>query len=389
MKIHIVNTFYPPWRGGAETYTRSLAENLARLGHEVNVTAAHPPTAPGRYLYGRVTVTRLRSVGMFYGVPLTPRLIQDLVGTDADILHVNFPNPYNAAVGALASRIRGVPAVLTWHNDLPPVTRSAGLIVQVHDGLIAPLYLDWYDAIITTTNIYAKDSKILKRYRRKIHTIMNGVDCERFRPGIYTGDLRSELGLEDSKTVLFVGALTRWHRYKGLDDLLLAFRSLDRSDVRLLVVGGGELKQAYERMAQNLQIRDRVIFAGEVPDALLPKYYALSDILVLPSKDRSEGFGLTILEANASGIPAVASAVGGIPGILIDGENGVLVPPRDPEKLSEAIRRLVVDDDYRAALGRRARELALKHDWGKVASDTEKLYLEVIRRRGSVRESCR
>jgi glycosyltransferase involved in cell wall biosynthesis len=381
LKIHIVNTYYPPWRGGAETYTRSLAENLAKLGHEVNVTAAHPPTAPGRYLYGRVTVTKLRSLGMFYGVPLTPRLIQDLVSAEADILHVNFPNPYNAAIGALASKIKGVPAVLTWHNDLPPVTRSAGVIVQIHDGLIAPLYLGWYDAIITTTNIYAEDSKILKRYREKIHMIMNGVDCERFRPDVYAGDLRSELNLKDSKTVLFVGALTRWHRYKGLDDLLQAFRLLDRKDVRLLVVGGGDLKHEYEQMAQHLRIRDRVIFAGDVPDSLLPKYYAISDVLVLPSKDRSEGFGLTILEANASGIPAVASDVGGIPGILLDGENGVLVPPRDPERLAEAILRLVNNDEYRATLGRRARELALKHDWRIVASDTEKLYLEVIQSR--------
>jgi glycosyltransferase involved in cell wall biosynthesis len=381
LKIHIVNTYYPPWRGGAETYTRSLAENLAKLGHEVNVTAAHPPTAPGRYLYGRVTVTKLRSLGLFYGVPLTPRLIQDLVSAEADILHVNFPNPYNAAIGALASKIKGVPAVLTWHNDLPPVTRSAGVIVQIHDGLIAPLYLGWYDAIITTTNIYAEDSKILKRYREKIHMIMNGVDCERFRPDVYAGDLRSELNLKDSKTVLFVGALTRWHRYKGLDDLLQAFRLLDRKDVRLLVVGGGDLKHEYEQMAQHLRIRDRVIFAGDVPDSLLPKYYAISDVLVLPSKDRSEGFGLTILEANASGIPAVASDVGGIPGILLDGENGVLVPPRDPERLAEAILRLVNNDEYRATLGRRARELALKHDWRIVASDTEKLYLEVIQSR--------
>ncbi|MBS7622728.1 glycosyltransferase family 4 protein [Candidatus Bathyarchaeota archaeon] len=387
MKIHIVNTFYPPWRGGAETYTRSLAENLARLGHEVKVTAAHPPTAPGRYSYGEVTVTRLRSIGFFYGVPLTPRLIQDLIATDADILHVNFPNPYNAAVGALASRISGVPAVLTWHNDLPPVTRLAGVIAQVHDRLIAPLYLDWYDAIIATTKIYVEDSKPLKKYRKKIHTIMNGVDCERFRPDIYAGDLKNELNLKDSKTVLFVGALTRWHRYKGLDDLLLAFRSLNRPDVRLLVVGGGDLKHMYEQMAQNLRIRDRVVFTGEVPDTLLPKYYAISDVLALPSKDRSEGFGLTILEANASGIPAIASAVGGVPGILIDGENGVLVPPKDPKTLAEAIRRLVDDDDYRAALGRKARELALKHDWRIVASDTERLYLEVIRGRASVRES--
>jgi len=385
LKVHLVNTFYPPWRGGAETYTRSLAENLSRLGHEVHVTVAHPPTSPGRYTHDGLTVTRLRSIGMFYGVPVTPRLIQHLVKVDADVLHVNFPNPYNAAMGALASRIRRIPAVLTWHNDLPPVTRLAGVVVRVHDGVIAPLYLEEYDAIITTTNVYAKDSKNLKRYRWKTRTILNGVDCERFRPDIDAEDLRENLNLGDSKTVLFVGALTKWHRYKGLDNLLRAFSSLRGANVKLLVVGGGDLEPEYEAIARELEIRGRVVFVGEVPDSLLPKYYAISDMLVLPSKDRSEGFGLTILEANASGIPAIASAVGGIPGILVDGENGILVPPNDPVSLAEAIRKLADDDDYRMNMGKRSRELALEHDWRKVAGETERLYIEML---GSAGNRC-
>jgi len=381
LKIHLVNTFYPPWRGGAETYTRNLAESLSRLGHEVNITVAHPPTAPGRYTHDGLTVTRLRSIGMFYGVPLTPRLIYHLVNVDADILHVNFPNPYNAAMGALASRIIGIPAVLTWHNDLPQVTRLAGVIVRIHDELAAPIYLKGYDAIITTTNVYAKDSKILRRYREKTCTILNGVDCERFRPNIDAEDFRESLNLGGCKTVLFVGALTKWHRYKGLDNLLRAFNLLRRTDVRLLVVGAGDVKPEYETTARSLGIEDRVIFAGEVSDNLLPKYYAISDMLVLPSRDRSEGFGLTILEANASGIPAIGSAIGGIPGIIVDGENGILVSPDDPEELAEAVRRLAEDGEYRESMGMRARELALKRDWKEVAKETERLYLRVLENR--------
>jgi glycosyltransferase involved in cell wall biosynthesis len=238
--------------------------------------------------------------------------------------------------------------------------------------------LQEYDAIITTTRVYVRDSKILKRYRWKTCTILNGVDCERFRPDIHSQDLRESLNLRGWRTALFVGALTKWHRYKGLDNLLRAFSSLKKTNVKLLVVGGGDLKLEYEMIAQNLGILDRVIFVGELPDDLLPKYYAVSDILVLPSKDRSEGFGLTILEANASGKPAIASAIGGIPGILVNGENGILVPPNDPASLAEAIRKLTEDDDYRMSMGRRSRELALQHDWKKVAGETEKLYKELL-----------
>jgi glycosyltransferase involved in cell wall biosynthesis len=378
MKIHIINTFYPPWRGGAETYTKSLAENLAKLGHDVKVTVANQPLASGEYLQNGVSVTRLKSAGMFYGVPITPCMLNRLLSVEADVIHVNFPNPYNAALGALASRIKGLPAVLTWHNDLPPVTRIAGALVRIHDDLAITFYLNEYDAIVTTSNFYAEGSKILKRFKDKTRLIPNGVDCEKFNPTVPGEDLNKRLNLGCSKVALFVGALTKWHRYKGLDDLLRAFKLLNRDDFRLLVVGGGDLKPKYETLAGDLGLQGKVLFVGEVPDNLLPNYYAASDVLILPSKDRSEGFGLTILEANASGIPAIASNTGGIPGILVDGRNGMLVPPNDPLSLAEAIRMIAEDDDMLRKLGVKAREVALDHDWRKVALETEKLYSELI-----------
>jgi rhamnosyl/mannosyltransferase len=131
-------------------------------------------------------------------------------------------------------------------------------------------------------------------------------------------------------------------------------------------------------LAERSGVVDRIVFAGEVPDEILPKYYAVSDMLVLPSIDRSEGFGLTILEANASGVPAIASRVGGIPGILIDGENGILVTPNDPDSLANAIFKMTENDELRRKMGRAGRVMALDHDWKKVAAETERLYLELI-----------
>jgi glycosyltransferase involved in cell wall biosynthesis len=101
-------------------------------------------------------------------------------------------------------------------------------------------------------------------------------------------------------------------------------------------------------------------------------------MLVLPSKDRSEGFGLTILEANASGKPVIGSNIGGIPGILTDNDNGILVPPNNPILLSDAIRRLVKDDEVRLRMGKRGRQIALVHDWSRVALETEKIYFELL-----------
>lgn len=374
----MINTFYPPWRGGAETYVKNLAENLARMGHEVQVVAAHQPLSPGEYFQDGVVVKRLKSAGMFYGVPIIPELLQYLVSIDTDLIHVNFPNPFNAAIGALASIIKKIPAVLTWHNDLPSVTKLAGSIVRIHDDLAAPIYLKYYDSIITTSNIYHKKSKMLRKFQNKTKTIFNGVDCKRFNPDVYSEDIKIDLEMEDSKIILFVAALTKWHRYKGLDILIEAFRLIRDMDIKLLVVGGGGLKSEYEAYTRSVNLTDKVVFVGEVSDDLLPKYYSIADMLVLPSKDRSEGFGLTILEANASGKPVIGSNIGGIPGILTDNDNGILVPPNNPTLLADAICRLSNDDKLRERMGERGRQIAIMHDWSRVAAETEKIYFELL-----------
>lgn len=378
MRIQIINTFYPPWRGGAETYVKNLAENLVLMGHEVQVVAAHQPLSPGKYFQNGVLVKRLKSVGMFYGVPIIPELFQYLVSIDVDLIHVNFPNPFNAIMGAIASRIKKVPAVLTWHNDLPSVTKLAGSIVRIHDGLAGPIYLKYYDSIITTSNIYHKKSKTLHKFQNRTRTIFNGVDCKQFNPDVYAEDIKMDLEINDSKVVLFVAALTKWHRYKGLDILIESFRLICDMDIKLLIVGGGDLKSEYEAHAKRLNLNDKVVFVGEVSDDLLPKYYSIADMLVLPSKDRSEGFGLTILEANASGKPVIGSNIGGIPGILTDNDNGILVPPNNPTLLADAILRLVKNDELRLRMGERGREIALMHDWSRVALETEKIYFELL-----------
>src|SRR5208282_2598027 len=99
-------------------------------------------------------------------------------------------------------------------------------------------------------------------------------------------------------------------------------------------VGDGDLRQQYESLARKFGLGNIVIFAGNVSDEELAKYYAASDLVVVPSIDMSEGFGLTLLEANASGRPCVASDTGGIPEVIRDGFNGFLVPPKDPVSLA-------------------------------------------------------
>jgi len=216
--------------------------------------------------------------------------------------------------------------------------------------------------------------------------IPNGVDTTRFNPKVSGEELRQRLRLAGHRVLLFVGALTQWHRYKGLDVLLSAVSLLNRAgeDVRLLVVGDGSLAPEYRSLARSLRISEEVIFAGEVSDGDLPEYYACADILVVPSKDPSEGFGLTILEANASGKPVIGSNVGGIPSVIQDGKNGRLVPPNDLSILAESIRQLLSSHDLMVELSKAGRQIAERYDWSIVAERTERLYESVRSTQGNV-----
>jgi glycosyltransferase involved in cell wall biosynthesis len=377
MKVCLVNSFYPPYIGGAETYVSNLARSLSVMGHEVTVYCGDKPLAPGVSYDGSVRVVRMRTPLTFYGTPVS-LFPAAFAAEDYDIVHCNFPNPYFTVVSAAVSRLEKVPAVLTWHNDLPSVTSAASTLVGLND-VASVAYLAPYSKIIATTHVYARSSKILRRERRKVVVIPSGVDTKRFRPDVECEWAKEKYDLEGYKTLIFVGALTTWHTYKGLEDLLRAFGLVRKEceKLKLLIVGGGNLAGYYQRLAQKLGESDRVVFAGRVNDDALPVCYAASDFAVLPSRDSSEGFGLALLESMACGKAVIGSEVGGIPEMVEDWKNGLLVAPNDEQALANAIHALYVDDELRTRMGEVGRRFAEAHDWSIVADRVSSLYEEV------------
>jgi len=179
MKVAIVNSFYPPWRGGAETYVSSLATALRNRGHSITVICSCDPLKPGIYNDNGIDINRLRLIGRLYGTPIPVGLRGALEEIDADILHANFPSPYFAYNVSRIARLRKIPAVLTWHNDLPGVTLSAKLLIEIHDKLVLPRYIHEYRQIIATSPIYASRSRILGQFPKRVTVIPNGVGAVR------------------------------------------------------------------------------------------------------------------------------------------------------------------------------------------------------------------
>jgi glycosyltransferase involved in cell wall biosynthesis len=171
-----------------------------------------------------------------------------------------------------------------------------------------------------------------------------------------------------------LGALGRLGREKGFDVLLGAMSKLPPGEARLLLGGDGTQQEALSREIHVLGLADRVTMTGLVTD--VPAFLAQIGIFILPS--RSEGLGLVAVEAMAAGRPVIATNVGGIPEVVVDGETGVLVPPEDPAALAAAIHSLLADPVLAARMGqagrRRARELFSAE---RMAEKTAALYEEL------------
>lgn len=187
-----------------------------------------------------------------------------------------------------------------------------------------------------------------------------GVDVERFHPRRAAASVRDRHALGDGPLIL---APSRLVPRKGHDVLLKAMSSLiDATDASLLIVGQGPYEPRLRKLSSALP-PGRVAFAGAVPDALLPGYYAASDVVAIPCRSRYlglevEGFGIVYLEAAASGKPALAGRSGGTDEAVIDGVTGLLVDGSSVDDVVDAIIQLLCNPDVSAAMGRAGRRRA-------------------------------
>ncbi len=176
---------------------------------------------------------------------------------------------------------------------------------------------------------------------------------------------------EDGLRAIFLGRLSV--QVKGLDVLCEAVRLLpDELPLRLALIGPGD----HQALREELQPPPRVTLEAAVDRAEVPAVFGACDIYLHPS--RSEGLGISIIEAMAAGLPVIASRVGGIPEAVVDGETGILVPSEDPQALADAIQWMVEHPEDRAEMGRRGRERAMLFDVHTIAAQLEQIYREVL-----------
>lgn len=284
----------------------------------------------------------------------------------ADLIHANSTRA--GLIAAAAASLGGPPALVHVHDCLPH--GPAGRLTRRAIGGSAEV------VVVNSTYTAANFGQAAGRAR--VRVVHYSVDTDRFRPGrISPRHARERLELRSTGPVLgLVAQLTPW---KGQDDAIRMLAALRRRrpGARLLLLGGAKFatgftrydNQAYERRlradAARLGLGSSVHFLGHRAD--LPEILPALDLLVLPSWE--EPFGIALLEAMATGLPVVATSVGGPTDILTNGEDGFLLPPRRPELWAEEIDALLEAPDLLARVGERARARA-------VSGFGRELYLE-------------
>jgi phosphatidylinositol alpha-1,6-mannosyltransferase len=215
---------------------------------------------------------------------------------------------------------------------------------------------------------------------RQVQVVPLGADHVFFRPDVDTSAVRERYGLGEGQWLLSVARLAR---HKGIDTALQALARLRHRypDLRYAVVGTGEELGALEQEARELGVGDRVRFLTEVPDRDLPAIYNCAQVYLGVSRlmeQRVEGFGISIAEASACGVPVVAGRSGGIPEAVRDGETGLLVDAERPGAVSEALRMLLDDAGLRHRLGTGGRRAVESYyNWDRVAGDLARIGREL------------
>ncbi len=222
-----------------------------------------------------------------------------------------------------------------------------------------------------------------------IHLVPPGVDLELFQPHD-PDEARKQLDLPDGPLILFVG---RIDPVKGIDTLFQGFQRLINSHdwagspPTLVFIGGlidgerggdgmdDDLRRLTDH-AEELGVRDHVLFRGSQPREMLPLYYSAVDICTVPS--RYESFGLVAVEAMACGTPIVASRVGGLQFTIRDGQSGLLVPHSDPVALAGALRQALTDEELYKRMCAGARRAAIRYSWQMVSSSVVDVYQQLV-----------
>ncbi|MDI6768485.1 MAG: glycosyltransferase family 4 protein [Anaerolineales bacterium] len=383
MRILTVLTYYRPHTSGLTIYAERLARAFARRGHQVTVmTTQYDKFLPREEMMDGVRVIRVPvALRVSKGV-LAPTfgLAATQLVWEHDVVQLHLPQ-FDAPGVAFRARLFGKPAVLTYHCDLlmPPglFNRFVNLVVKFQNNMAGILA----DHIVTYTQDYADNSSYLSRYRHKLTPILPPVELPPPAPGSVEAFAR-EHHVAGRNPV--IGMVTRFAAEKGVEVLLDALPAVMEKYPKAQVLFAGQYQNVLGEQAYADRLMPRIKeyeeggywkFLGNLSQLQLAAFYPNMDVLVIPSLNSTEAFGLVQIEAMMNNVPCVASALPGVRRPVQMHGMGKVVPIGDPSALAEALLEIfAAKHKYRCDTA----ELMRLYDPDSVAQEYEKLFEKLM-----------
>ena len=359
MRIALFTNNYLPFCGGVTISVETLRGGLDAAGHEAWVFGPRLRGAcdasPRVVRYPSIPATTYPEFAL--AVPYSRRIARLVAAVDFDVFHAHHPFLLGPAARRLARR-QHRPLIFTYHTRYEkyahyvPLRRS---LVEAAAVRLSTRFAARADAVLAPSAVI-RDELRARGVPTPITVVPTGIDLERFSPGDQIAARRA-LGLDPRGLVLlYVGRLDR---EKRVDRVLRAFERVagTMTRTRLVLVGQGTQADHLRRLTNALALQDRIHFLGVRPHDALAACYRAADLFLFASETETQG--LVLAEAAACGVPAVAVDAPGCDEVVRDGETGLLTKA-DPAALAEAAIGLLLDAERRSAMGRRAREIALR-----------------------------
>ncbi len=379
MKILIFSLVYHPrFVGGAEVAVKEVTDRISPSELSFHMVTLR---SKGEKETGEIGTIRIYRIGgTLLPLKLRKYLFPFLAARKARQLHA--ANHYDsiwsimanyAGFGALFFKFKHpqVPFILTLQegDSLEHIRSRVGILYPLFKKIFTKA-----DRIQAISTFLAEWARYMGA-KGPIEVIPNGVDVENFQlsiPNFQKEEIRNKLEIrKEDKVVITTSRLVAKN---GIEDLIEAMRFLPEN-VKLLILGSGSLESDLKLEAKTLKLEARVKFLGFVPHAKLPQYLRASDIFCRPSL--SEGLGNSFLEAMATGLPVVATPVGGIPDFLTDGGTGLFCQPHDPESIAVAVRALISNDALRQRVVTNAEKMVReKYSWDLVAEKMRGIFVD-------------
>lgn len=381
MKILQIVPYFLPYHGGQERYVYNLSKYLVKMGHEVHVATSNYPDDGKDEIIDGITIKRYKCLARPLRNPLTPSML--LLGNEIkkfDIVHTHNEHSFAAMVAAYLRRRIDVPLILTCHGQLIFGSKTADYFERVYSRIIGRRIFKAADRIISLSSSDLNYISSLGIDLKKISILPNAIDMEELFK-IDSGSFEANnpknsflQRLNGKRIIMFVGPVIQ---RKGVQYLIKSIPKVlikTGDDSVFILVGGGEFLNQARQLATEMQINEHIIFTGRLTEEELIETYRCADLFVLPSL--SEGVPTTILEAMYFGLPVVATDIPGVKDHFKD--VALLVPPKNEDRLAEAIIKLLDDEELTKRLSKAGVELIKgKYTWDVVAKEYERIYIEM------------